>query len=238
MPPAVTKSPSGAIRRSPGPSYRIESEDLNRQVHRIFKSMIVNGDLLSGQKLQLDELAERLGMSRTPLQFALIKLEQENLIETTRRGFFVRRHSRESLLHIYDIRCRLEPLAAREAASHATKQQIAALTKLARHFDAAADKADQKLIKRTDYDFHMELLRCCGNPFLYDMLANYNIIIISNTKGLLKPAELSVREHHALLDALRRGDPDKAEAAMFAHVAGSRINLAGSDEYLVDTVPD
>jgi GntR family transcriptional regulator, vanillate catabolism transcriptional regulator len=216
------------------PVYRAETEDLNRQVHRIFKTMIVNGDLRSGEKLVLDDLAVRLGVSRTPLQFALTKLEQENLIETTRRGFYVRRHSRESLLHIYDIRCRLEPLAARGAALNATDDEIAGLGERLRLFDAAAADGDPKLLKRTDYEFHMDLLRCCGNPFLYDMLATYNIIIISNTKGLLKPAEMSVREHHSLLDALRLRDADKAEASMLEHVAGSRDNLSCSDEYLVE----
>jgi GntR family transcriptional regulator, vanillate catabolism transcriptional regulator len=232
----IRKSPPRADKNISRRSYRAVSEDLNRQIHRIFKSMIVNGDLLSGQKLQLDELAERLGVSRTPLQFALTKLEQENLVETSRRGIYVRRHSRESLLHIYDIRGRLEPLAARGAAVKATDEEIVGLAKLIELFDAAAADGDSRLLKRTDYDFHMELLRCCGNPYLHDMLANYNIIIISNTKGLLKPAELSVQEHHVLLDALKARDPDKAEIAMFVHVAGSRVNLAASDEYLVDNI--
>jgi GntR family transcriptional regulator, vanillate catabolism transcriptional regulator len=238
MPDTAIPSPARLKAHVSRPSSRLASEDLNRQIHRIFKSMIVNGDLRSGEKLSLDELAVRLGVSRTPLQFALTKLEQENLVETTRRGFYVRRHSRESLLHIYDIRCRLEPLAARGAAINATDEEIVRLAKLIKLFDAAATKADPKLLKRTDYDFHMELLRCCGNPFLFDMLATYNIIIISNTKGLLKPTELSVGEHHVLLDALRARDPDKAEAAMYAHVAGARINLAGSDEYLIEGIAD
>jgi DNA-binding GntR family transcriptional regulator len=238
MPDTATRTPARPNTRVSRPAYRAETEDINRQIHRIFKSMIVNGDLRSGEKLQLDELAESLGVSRTPLQFALTKLEQENLVETTRRGFYVRRHSRESLLHIYDIRCRLEPLAARGAAINATDQEISRLGELIELFDAAAADADQKLLKRTDYEFHMELLRCCGNPFLYDMLANYNIVIISNTKGLLKPAEISVREHHALLDALRARDPGKAELSMLEHVSGAYVNLAASDEYLIEAPAD
>jgi DNA-binding GntR family transcriptional regulator len=231
----ATKSSPVAPDGAAGSIYRVETEDLGRQVHKIFKNMIINGDLRSGQKLVQDELAERLGVSRTPLQFALSKLEQENLVETLpRRGFYVRRYSRKELIDIYDIRCRLEPLAARGAAVNATDQEIAGLAELMVPFDAAAAKADQQLLKRADYDFHMELLRCCGNQFLYDMLATFSVIIISNTRGLLKPAEISSQEHRALMQALLARDPDGAEQAMFNHIAGSRSNLAASDEYLVE----
>ena len=223
---------------TPGPIYRVETEDLGRQVHKILKNMIINGDLRSGQKLVQDELAERLGVSRTPLQFALSKLEQENLVETLpRRGFYVRRYSHKELIDIYDVRCRLEPLAARGAALNATDQEIAGLVEMMGPFDAAADKADAQLLKRADYDFHMELLRCCGNQFLYDMLATFSVIIISNTRGLLKPAETSCREHRALLEALLARDPDRAERAMFTHIASARENLATSDVYLVNAQP-
>jgi DNA-binding GntR family transcriptional regulator len=234
MPPLETKAPAAATDAA-GSIYRVESEDLGRQVHKIFKNMIINGDLRSGQKLVQDELAERLGVSRTPLQFALSKLEQENLVETLpRRGFYVRRYSRQDLLDIYDIRCRLEPLAARGAAQNATAADIAGIADLMVQFDAATEKADEKLLKRADYDFHMELWRCSGNHFLYDMLATFSIIVISNTRGLLKPAALSNREHRSVFDALRAHDADGAEEAMFAHVAGARANLATNDDYLVE----
>ena len=78
-------------------------------------------------------------------------------------------------------------------------------------FDAAAAARDAHALKRTDFDFHMELMRCSGNRFLHDMLATYNIIIIANTTGLLKPAEQSDREHHALMGALEARDPDRAD---------------------------
>lgn len=229
-----TKAPTVMQDGAPAPIYRIETEDLGRQIHKVLKSMIINGDLRSGQKLVQEELAERLGVSRTPLQFALSKLEQENLIETLpRRGYYVRRYSRTELIDIYDIRCRLEPLAARRAAINASDQEISGLADLIQLFDAAMAKDDEKLLKRTDYDFHMELLRCCRNQFLYDMLSTFSIIIISNTRGLLKPAAISSLEHHALLDALRTRDPDSADKAMFVHIAGSRANLEASDEFLV-----
>lgn len=214
--------------------YRIESEDLGRRVYKALKAMIISGELRSGEKLVQEDLAARLGVSRTPLQFALSKLEQEKLVETLpRRGASVCRYSHRDLIDIYDIRCRLEPLAARDAAANATDADLAVLARLLDAFDAAVRTADPQALKATDYDFHMELLRCSGNRFLTDMLATCNIIVIGNTKGLLKPAADSSREHRELLAALRARDPGRAEALMFDHVDKARANLAGSDEYLV-----
>ena len=217
--------------------YQIETEDLGRKVYKVLRSMIINGDLRSGEKLVREELAARLGVSRTPLQFAISKLEQENLVETLpRRGAHVRQYSHKELLDIYDIRCRLEPLAARDAAVNATDADLAGLARLLDAFDAAARTAEPQALKATDYDFHMELLRCSGNRFLSDMLATCNIIVIGNTKGLLKPAADSSREHRQLLEALRARDPGRAERLMFDHVDQARANLVDSDEYLLAPV--
>lgn len=210
--------------------YRIETEDLGRKVYKVLRSMIVNGDLRSGEKLGQEELAAKLGVSRTPLLFAFSKLEQDNLVEVLpRRGAYVRRYSRRELLDIYDIRCRLEPLAARDAAMNATPEDIASLAQLLGAFREALRAGDPLAQMRTDYAFHMELLRCCGNRFLLDMLATLNIIVISNAEGLQKPPEHSMREHDALLAALRARDADRAEAVMFAHVNDARRNLAADE---------
>ncbi|MBK6334596.1 MAG: GntR family transcriptional regulator [Betaproteobacteria bacterium] len=215
--------------------YQIETEDLGRKVYKVLRSMIINGDLRSGEKLVREELAARLGVSRTPLQFAISKLEQENLVETLpRRGAHVRQYSHQDLIDIYDIRCRLEPLAARDAAVNATAEDIEGLASVLAAFDAAVKDGDQQRLKRTDYEFHMELLRCCGNRFLFDMLATITIIVISNAKDL-KPAERSCMEHREVLEAIRQRDPDRAEALLYQHINEGRTNLASSSEYMIGT---
>ncbi len=205
---------------------RIDSEDLGRKVYRALKSMIIDGELASGEKLAQERLAARLGVSRTPLLSALSRLEQENLVRTVpRRGAFVRSYTGEELLDIYDIRCRLEPLGARDAALAATPADLATLRRMLADFDAAAAANDDHALKRADFAFHMELMRCSGNRFLYDMLSTFNIIIIANTSGLLKPAEQSDREHHELLEALEAHDAQRADRVMFEHLSGARANL-------------
>ena len=179
-----------------------------------------------GREARAGEAGGPAGVSRTPLLSAFSRLEQESLVRTVpRRGAFVRSYTREELVHIYDIRCRLEPLGARDAAVAASAADLAALRRHLADFDTAAAAGDTHALKRTDFDFHMELMRCSGNRFLYDMLATYNIIIIANTTGLLKPAEQSDREHHELMDALEARDPERADRIMFGHLSGARANL-------------
>jgi DNA-binding GntR family transcriptional regulator len=71
--------------------YRIETEALGKKVHRALRAMIISGELKPGQKLIQDDLANHLGVSRTPLLAAFSKLEQENLVTTIpRRGAYIR----------------------------------------------------------------------------------------------------------------------------------------------------
>ena len=206
--------------------YKVEFEDLGKKVYKALKMMIISGELKPGEKLVQEELAERLGVSRTPLLSAFSKLAQENLVETiSRRGAYVKRFSEAELLDIYDIRIQIEPFGAYKAARAMTPQDIRHVEGLLRTFDEAARAGDMRELKRIDYDFHMEIMRCSGSKLLYDMLSTFNIIIISNIKGLLKNSEKSDAEHGLLMEALRKGDAEDARRAMYDHINDSRSNL-------------
>lgn len=199
--------------------YLIEAEALRQKVHRALKNMIINGDLKPGQKLLQDSLAERLGVSRTPLLSAFSSLEQENLVETIpRRGAYVRKYNDKELKDIYNILIRLEPLGAREAAAAVRPEDIARLEKLNTIFDAALDKLDEGEIRRADYDFHMEILRCGGNKFLYNIVSTF-IIIMINTNDLSSYREQCKTEHRKLIGAIKKGNPDDAESIMLRHLS-------------------
>ncbi|HKJ84610.1 MAG TPA: GntR family transcriptional regulator, partial [Spirochaetia bacterium] len=74
-------------------TFRVDYEDLSGQVYRMLKHMILVGELKTGEKLRQDDLAERLGVSRTPLLSAFSKLEKEMLVELIpRRGAFVKQY--------------------------------------------------------------------------------------------------------------------------------------------------
>ena len=197
--------------------YRIETEALGKKVHNALRGMIINGELRPGQKLIQDELAAHLGVSRTPLLAAFSKLEQENLVVAIpRRGAFVREYSDKELLDLCKIRMRLEALGAREAALSEEKD-LSRLYSILKEFDKAVKKKDEPLVKQTDFDFHMEILRISGNKFLYDMLFSHIVIVINMSGFFMKYIEAGKLEHHKILEAIRNKDPKRAESIMLQH---------------------
>ncbi|MBL8965502.1 MAG: GntR family transcriptional regulator [Spirochaetaceae bacterium] len=214
----------------------IEYEDLSEKVYRSIKTMILEGELEPGEKLRQEELALRLGISRTPLAAAFSKLEKEMLVELLpRRGARVRTLSSEELLDLYEIRMRLEPLGAFEAAQVLAGARPSPIDPdegrrrleeaLARYRTAVAtEKAPT--IKLADYDFHLAIVELSGNEPLRRLITSSNIVFISNQRGLLKAAGVSLAEHEALVAAIAEGAPDRAEAVMEAHLAGARVSLA------------
>ena len=197
--------------------YRIETEALGKKVHRALRTMIINGTLKPGQKLVQDDLAQQLGVSRTPLLTAFSKLEQENLVVTIpRRGAYVRQYSEKELVDLCNIRMRLESFGAREAAL-AEEKDFSHLDLILTKFDKAAKNKDESLVRQLDYEFHMEIIRISGNKFLYDILFSYIIIVLNMSGLLMNYLETSIKEHHEILEVVKAGDPDKAETLMFKH---------------------
>jgi DNA-binding GntR family transcriptional regulator len=188
--------------------------------------MILQGELRSGQRLPQDDLAERLGVSRTPLLSAFSKLEREMLVETVpRRGSFVRAYTSDELLNIYDIRLRLEPLGARGATERATDAEIEELVTFHERYESVITEGDAGRIKEHDYEFHMMLMRMSRNEFLQNIISSNNIILIANTVGLLKPPLESLEQHRNVIAAVRMREADLAEEQMYHHLFTSRARL-------------
>ncbi|MBE0583721.1 MAG: GntR family transcriptional regulator, partial [Desulfofustis sp.] len=107
---------------------KIAYENLDQKAYQIVKQLIEDRQLLPGEKIHQEKLAQDLGISRTPLIAALKFLEHEKLIEVKpRRGFFVRLFSAEEMISIFEIREVLEGLSARRAAMSITTQDAAVL---------------------------------------------------------------------------------------------------------------
>lgn len=213
----------------PASMYKVEYEDLAQQVHKLLKQMILQGDLKTGQRLAQDELAERLGVSRTPLLSAFSKLEREMLVETIpRRGSFVRSYSHKELIDIYDIRLRLEPLGARGATEQATDAEIAELERITDEYERIIVTEDPGRVKEHDHEFHLALMGMSRNEFLRNIISSNNIILIANIQGLLKSPAESLAQHRSIVAAVRSRDPDVAEEQMYHHLFTSRASLVHS----------
>ncbi|PKL08292.1 MAG: hypothetical protein CVV51_09675 [Spirochaetae bacterium HGW-Spirochaetae-7] len=198
-------------------------EDLAEQVYRTLRDMILTGDLVPGQKLVQQALSERLGVSRTPLLASFSKLEKEMLVELVpRRGAFVKILSATELLQLYEIRLRLEPLGASEAAIRmdaAGERLLNSVLEI--HREAVASGIAAK-VRLADYRFHMAIVSIAHNPILERILSSFAIVSKSNQSGLMKPAPKSLAEHEALKAALFAHDQALAEKLMLEHLVEAR----------------
>lgn len=196
--------------------YKLQVEDLVEKVYKTLKQMILNNELIPGQKLLQEELAGSLGVSRTPLLSALSKLEKEMLIEARpRRGYYVKKLSVEEELDLYDIRLRLEPLGAAKAAEKATPQQIKTLQHQLERFTDGKRKVK---FSEFDYEFHSLIMKISGSEMLERIITSFNIVMLSNQMELVKDSSPSVKEHRDIIEAIARKDVKAAEEMMFFHI--------------------
>jgi DNA-binding GntR family transcriptional regulator len=202
-------------------------EDLAEQVYRTLRDMILAGELVPGQKLIQEALSERLGVSRTPLLAAFSKLEKEMLVELVpRRGAFVKRLSPSELVQLYEVRLRLEPLGAYEAARHLDRKGRQLLDELLAGYRDAVKSGDPQSVRMADYSFHMGIMGMSGNTILERILSSFAIVSKSNQRGLMKPAAKSLEEHESLRNAIANKNAELAEHLMRDHLTEARDNAA------------
>ena len=205
-------------------------ENLDLKVYRELKSMIVDRKLKPGDKILQEKISREFGVSRTPLMCALKKLEQEKLVQAVpRRGFYVRRFTKEEVLEAFELREILEGLAARRAAVVITPPQAERLRTFFKEADVSDNAASIKRYSEEDRRFHQFLVELGGFDLLNDILENYNIITVSYRidvmEGLVRHPRETLPEHHALIEAIASGKPDQAEKLARQHFTRSRQRL-------------
>jgi DNA-binding GntR family transcriptional regulator len=193
------------------------------------REAILDGDLEAGAHLGEVEIAERLGLSRTPVREALTRLAAEGLVELeAHRGARVTRFSAEDLDGIFAVRLALEPQATARAAEHVTPADLEALDDLARRMqELGAPGPDQDLDALVDLnrDFHARLLELAHAPALAAALANVvHTPVVTRTFHTYDADSLarSLAHHAEIVAALRVGDGDWAGAVMRCHLGNAR----------------
>lgn len=210
-----------------------EHENLDQKAYQILKTMIMDRQLLPGEKIPQEKLAEDLGISRTPLINALKFLEKEKLVQSIpRRGFFMRTFTQKEMISIFELREVLEGLAARKAAQKITDNQIVQLGKFFKQFAGDKDIDDIRAYAREDRRFHKFLLDIGAKEFLKSILETYNVISYSyqvvSPEGLVRHPRETIREHRAMIDAIAGRDAEAAENLMRRHFQRSRAVLQES----------
>lgn len=206
------------------------------------RELIVEGSLSPGTRVAEAAIAERLGVSRTPVRNALPALAAEGLLEPAgKRGYAVRNFSHEDSYKATEIRCVLEGYAARElSARHDREQVVNELRETLREGDAIFAKGyvvkdDEVAYAKMNGRFHDLIVIGARDPLLGDLIHRvYSVpfvapnVVASNRIPLdeIYPILMSGhRQHHAIVDAIEQGQPDLAESLMRGHSTPARRTL-------------
>ena len=201
---------------------KVKYENLDRLVYRKLKEMILNRQLKAGEKIIQEQLAKRMGVSRTPLRRALSQLEKEHLVEITDRGdAYVKKFSQEEIIAIYEIREVLEGLACRRAALSIDKDKLVFFRELYKKALESVKGGNWRDYEKVDEKFHLFLIESSGISLLQDMVKSFYVLISRYARGLVRPPEETFAEHMAIIDALEKGDSELAEKLVREHTQKS-----------------
>jgi DNA-binding GntR family transcriptional regulator len=197
------------------------SELLADRAYAALRDRIVALRIAPGEPINEDALGRELDMGRTPVREAIKRLALENLVTVfPRRGTFASEINITDLAHISDVRQQLEGHAAYRAAERLTAARRAELEALLARI-AAADGTPRDEQMELDADIHRFVHRCTANPYLEETLARYfnlSLRIWYLVLDRLPHLAERVREHRALLEAIRDGQADRARAIAAEHV--------------------
>ena len=178
---------------------------------------ILTGQLRPGQPLVETDLAQRLGVSKTPVREALRTLAGSGLVTMSRyKGASVRAVDETLARSVYEVRLLLEPEAVRKAV--AAGASMAAAREALERSDAATDRADRSLANR---DFHRAMYCPCDNPLLTRILDDLRdqTALVSVAAWNRRPTwRQEAAEHRAILAAAEAGDADRAAELVAAHI--------------------
>jgi len=215
----------------PKKQKRMEYKNLSERVYEIIRDMITTRELRSRERIVEEELAKKLGVSRTPIKRALAKLNEEGLVKVVpRQGTYVEKFSLKDALSIYDAREVLEGLAARLAASSITDKQVKEMREIFRNAEDFIEKKDFDAYIKADIKFHGLLAQASGNKIISQIIANFHLRINSFNVGLIRSPSETLKEHLSIIDALSKHESDLAEKLIREHIKTSREKLLSKSQ--------
>lgn len=193
---------------------------MQKDAYTLILEAIDSGVYRPGDRLVEAELAERLGVSRTPVREALQRLETQSMLARDGRSLIVASLDHNQLAELYAVRAELEGLAARLAARHASAEEIHVLEDM-----VAEDRAhvgDPRALSRANRRFHRQIHLASHNRYLVQQLE-----LVHRSMALLATTSLAAEgrgaaaldEHGAIVRAIAAGDVEGAQAALRSHIS-------------------
>ncbi len=225
--PAASSAP---VRSTPSSLKRPPAAE---RVYTHIKEAVLERRYEGGTLLTEGDLADAVGVSRTPVREALLRLEVEGLIKLyPKKGALVLAVSAQEIKDVVETRLLVEEFAARKAVP-ASPQLIERLEQLLEEQRQLAEAGDLAAVAVTDRCFHAEIVKYAGNEILsrlYDQLRDrqlrMGVAVMEAHPGRI---EANITEHGELLEAIRAGDADGAALVVRRHVGRVRELVRGED---------
>ncbi|MDO4287963.1 MAG: GntR family transcriptional regulator [Eubacterium sp.] len=202
---------------------------LREIVFETIRNAIINGDLKPGQRLMEVQLAEQLGVSRTPVRESIRKLELEGLVKMVpRKGAYVTPMSIEDLKDMMEIRRALEALAAELAAKNANDADVKKLRESNKDFEEAACANDETGIINHDIAFHETIYEATGNKRLCQMINSLREqmqrVRVEYVHHVEDKRSLT-GQHQRIIDNIEKHLPAEASAAAAEHIHLAELDM-------------
>jgi DNA-binding GntR family transcriptional regulator len=216
----------------------VSDSNLATHAYQLLRDRLINGQLLPGVVVSEKQLADELGISRTPIGDAVRQLSYEGFVEQVPRyGTLVKEITRHDLIEVYELREAIEPYAARKAASHITSGQLEQLEVLCRAIEGLAPKLDGstgtaldgedlRQFLAADMAFHLLIVRAAGNSRILTVIqtsqAVSKVFRVRRQKHDLDLLHRASHCHRQILAALQSGNGDGAAEQMLQHIIQSK----------------
>ncbi|MCL6610434.1 MAG: GntR family transcriptional regulator [Peptococcaceae bacterium] len=201
---------------------------LRELVFESLREAIIQGRLKPGERLMEMQLADEMGVSRTPVREAIRKLELEGfVVMIPRKGAYVSGISVKDIVDVFEVRAALEALAAGLAAERATDEELEELERSLVQI-SEADKEDLGTIVETDTNFHDIIYKACRNERLVMIITHLKEQIQRfRTTSLSQPGRLrdALSEHRAIVEAISDRNVEMAQTLAREHIENAEQSL-------------
>lgn len=210
---------------------------MQQDAYTLILEAIDTGVYKPGDRLVESDLADRFGVSRTPIREALQRLETQSLLTRDGRSLIVASLDHNQLAELYVVRAELEGLAASLAARHATAEEVRVLRDMV---DSDRDlMGDPKAMARANRRFHKQIHLASHNRFLVQQLD-----LVHRSMALMATTSLAaagrdkdaLEEHTAIVSAIEAGDCDSAGDALRAHISKAFVTRLKLDSGEVESL--
>jgi len=212
-----------------------EARSAQKDAYSLLLEAIDVGEFKPGDRLVESDLAEKFGVSRTPIREALQRLETQQLLARDGRSLIVASLDHNQLAELYVVRAELEGLAARLAAQHATDEEVRVLRDM-----VTEDKkvtGDASTLARANRRFHHQLHLASHNRFLVQQLnlVHQSMALMETTSLAVEGrGETAMNEHAAIVAAIEARDEDAAQRALKNHISQAFVTRLKLDALAID----